>query len=150
MAPFPLYKGKPAPVILFPNSKSIMSRFLANSQWGNRLFSFWSTDSLSKTISLSESSFPCLTNGCGIFGIVYSTDLRSNLILLKFSCNSFILGFIWVDFSFKLFASSISPDLKRSPILLAIVFDSLSKESRFVCIFFLCSSSSIALFISLE
>ena len=33
-APFPLYTGKPAPVILLPSSKSIRSYFLANSQWG--------------------------------------------------------------------------------------------------------------------
>jgi len=32
LAPLPLYTGKPAPVILLPNSKSIISYFLASSQ----------------------------------------------------------------------------------------------------------------------
>ena len=70
LAPFPLFTGNPAPVILLPNSKSIKSYFFASSQWGRELSFRLGKSPPLKTSILSSSDFPIGTNLFGIFGIL--------------------------------------------------------------------------------
>ena len=121
-APRPLYRGKPAPVIFTPVSKSIKSYFLASSQWGRSFSCFWGMLSTILTISLSASDFPLATEAWGILGRRSKMSVNSLLTSVRRLFNPAIADFrsavSWRAFS----AASFCPDCISLPISLAMIF----------------------------
>ena len=136
-APLPLYTGNPDPVILLPNSKSIMSYSFDKSQWFFRLYPDSLKLELLNTSILFSSESPSGTFESGILGTVV---IRFDILILTVSNSSaklFDFNFKFDDSDLRLSMSiSLLPDLNASAISLEIVLDLKSILSSSCCIFF--------------
>ncbi len=139
-APLPLYTGKPAPAILTPNSKSIISYFFAKSQCGVASAGKVGILPPERSTTLSSAPFPSGTDSWGRLGIFtkISCNLFSEYAKSDSYCFATSLSFAtsWRDFS----ASSFLPSLKYPPITFEIEFTSERVLSSCVWAFLLFSS----------
>ena len=129
-APLSLYTGNPAPVILLPNSKSIISSFVAKSQCERAFSCKTGISPCIKTSRLFSSLDPLGTSSFGVFGISNSNEFNSFEIVESLRDKSLLFVFKFPAFSFKRVAFSTSPDLNKLPISFANLFDSERILSR--------------------
>ena len=133
-APFPLYTGKPAPVIFTPSSKSMMSYFLTNSQWGCAPSCKAGISPDWNTVRFSSGVLPSGTMSAGVFGSAYNFWVSSCANASPFSESCLLCSLNCAVFSLRISALAFSPDFMSSPISRDSLLDSDKILSSATCV----------------